>query len=185
MIFPAGRIALVGNSGSEIGNERGAEIDSHDHVFRFNNFKITNEKDYGSKTTGWITSFWYDVLPRDLKQFQHVYCPLPLNTPEWFHEYQAQYGHGHNLPLANQLADNVKFLPFDYYRYVKQLIIHPSTGMLFTYWLFAERIINYVNFYGFGFFDKNIDHHYFEQVESNGHHNGVLEMILTKGLQCL
>ena len=45
------RVAVVGNAPSEIGRKKGAEIDAHDLVIRFNNFRLKGfEDDYGSKT---------------------------------------------------------------------------------------------------------------------------------------
>lgn len=49
---PYKSIAVVGNGPCELGQCRGYEIDEHDYVIRFNNYKIDGyQEDYGSKTT--------------------------------------------------------------------------------------------------------------------------------------
>lgn len=183
MTFPDGRIALIGNSACEVGLGKGGEIDAHDHVFRFNNFELSNAVDYGKKTTGWITSFWYDIQPRNLDEFRHIYCPLPLTDVLWFQKYHSMYGHGHNLPLAHQSRDKTEFIPFEYFEWLRMLAQHPSTGLSFIYWLWAENKLADVDIYGFAFFDESVAHHYYEDVRHNGNHSGVLEMLLTKGMQ--
>lgn len=55
-------IAVVGN-GPMMG--RGAEIDSHPSILRFNNFVIEGyESHVGTKTTAWCTNCWKDVRKR-------------------------------------------------------------------------------------------------------------------------
>ena len=55
-------VAIVGNGPSEVGKKRGAEIDAHDIVIRFNNYQIDGyEEDYGSKTDIWIKTSASDV----------------------------------------------------------------------------------------------------------------------------
>ncbi len=50
------RIAVVGNSGCELGKNKGQEIDNHDIVIRFNNYPIDEElfNDYVKKTSIWF-----------------------------------------------------------------------------------------------------------------------------------
>lgn len=57
---PALRVAVVGNSGIEIGRGHGAAIDAHDVVIRFNDFSVAPDfaPDYGTRT---------DVLVRTIK----------------------------------------------------------------------------------------------------------------------
>lgn len=56
-------IAVVGNGPSEIGKGLGAEIDSHDIVIRFNNYKTDGfEKDYGSRCDIWMKGGASDVV---------------------------------------------------------------------------------------------------------------------------
>jgi hypothetical protein len=51
-------IAVVGNSPCEVGKGKGAEIDAHDVVIRFNNYLLEEEmlRDYGSKESVWCIS---------------------------------------------------------------------------------------------------------------------------------
>ncbi len=61
----AGRtVAVVGNGPGGIGSGRGAEIDAHDVVIRFNNHPSGYETDYGRRTDVWVRGAHRDVRDR-------------------------------------------------------------------------------------------------------------------------
>lgn len=61
----AGRsVAVVGNGDSPLGAGRGAEIDAHDVVIRFNNFPAGFEADLGTRTDVWVRGAHRDVADR-------------------------------------------------------------------------------------------------------------------------
>lgn len=57
-------VAVVGNGPGNLGTDRGAEIDSHDIVIRFNNHPSGFERDYGSRTDIWVRGAHRDVVDR-------------------------------------------------------------------------------------------------------------------------
>jgi len=87
------RVAVVGNGPHEIGRGKGAEIDAHDLVMRFNEFKCGDPyaADYGSKTDIWFmhhppTMRNDDYFP-DFASIRYVatQCnPLHDRYPSWF-----------------------------------------------------------------------------------------------------
>lgn len=76
------KIAVVGNGPYEIGKNKGQEIDSHDVVYRFNNY-ATDEKfkcDYGSKITVWSMSCLHDftdINERDISNLKIILIGVP------------------------------------------------------------------------------------------------------------
>jgi len=72
-------VAVIGNAACERGERRGAEIDGHDVVIRFNNFVLSEEfkKDYGEKVNIWgITPGIESLNMRDdLFGFDFVFSP--------------------------------------------------------------------------------------------------------------
>ena len=65
LIKNASSIAVVGNSGRELGKKLGKQIDGHDIVIRFNNYlgEIYAE-DYGVKTDIWVRGGNKDIKDR-------------------------------------------------------------------------------------------------------------------------
>jgi|GEM_PF-652225 len=61
----AGRtVAVVGNGPGNLGSGKGAEIDAHDVVIRFNNHPTGYEADYGVRTDIWVRGAHRDVRDR-------------------------------------------------------------------------------------------------------------------------
>ncbi|CAI9392795.1 glycosyltransferase family 29 protein [Microbacterium sp. T2.11-28] len=61
----AGRtVAVVGNGPGNLGSGKGAEIDAHDVVIRFNNHPTGYEADYGIRTDIWVRGAHRDVRDR-------------------------------------------------------------------------------------------------------------------------
>ena len=74
-VFGSQRIAVVGNAPSDLGKGKGAEIDAHDQVLRFNNFAHSEEyyADYGKNVQVWATAF-QSTLPTE---YEHIRYLLP------------------------------------------------------------------------------------------------------------
>ena len=142
-------IAVVGNAPSEIGKSKGAEIDSHDIVIRFNNYKTKGfEKDYGSKTDIWARgSGGNDVVDRK----QHY----KLIT--WEADYDHwKVAHNHLDILYRQIEENQLIYNFDYSSHISLRdasgIDFPTTGLVLI-WEIYKKLGNFqnVDFYGFSF----------------------------------
>lgn len=185
MKFLNGKIAIVGNGPGEIGRAKGAEIDSNDFVFRFNNYKIVGfEVDYGTKTTHWITSFWYDIRPRDLSKYQKTFCTRPIMTPEFITSYHVQkYFSAHNIFYAAKNRDFIDFMPIDLFASLFEICEWPSTGLSLIYWLKHARGLHDVTLYGFDFFDqKNQSKHYFDRQSKVTHETALEKKLVTDWL---
>ncbi len=150
-------VAIVGNGPSEVGLGLGAEIESHDVVIRFNNFKVDGfEADYGCRTDIWVKCQRNDVVHRKLKDVS-----LILYEPDWdrtpiFEEY-----------IKVILSDDA---PADFFRTEEHSHLYaalkssPSTGLVLI-----DNIFKYnpreVDVYGFQFLQEIQDgvcSHYFK-----------------------
>lgn len=156
-------IAIVGNSGCEIGKNKGKEIDSHDIVIRFNNYPEGYENDYGSKTNVWVHSCDPEIVyNRDISSFDFVlwrYNFFTRNIKSFFQE--ELYSNIKNHPekiisLSEELVGTSKFMD----------IKIPTTGAVLTY-IFIKRFnsLKNVDFYGFSFLE-NLDDmtHYYDNM---------------------
>lgn len=159
-------IAIVGNSGCEIGLGRGNEIDSHDIVIRFNNYCIDGyEQDYGTKTDIWVRgSAGEDIILRDPSNYKLIV---------WEADYDHFMVHFDNLDTLSKDLSNFpnKISNFNEETHVKlrQLsgLKFPSTGAL-TVWAtyLAKSNLNNVDVYGFSFIGNNYsdtNHYYGEE----------------------
>ena len=142
-------IAVVGNAPSEIGKAKGEEIDSHDIVIRFNNYKTKGfERDYGSKTDIWARgSGGNDVIDRK----QHY----KLIT--WEADYDHwNVAHNHLYILYRQIEEGQLIYNFDYDSHLSlreaSRIDFPTTGMVLI-WEIYKKLGSFknVDFYGFSF----------------------------------
>jgi len=161
--------AIVGNSPKELGLRKGPHIDSHDIVFRFNNFDTGPDysDDYGSKTDVWVCSFCKDINFIMLDRVK-VLCPLPLNNEH----HLKKYGNT-NIEMYRKILPEC--IPVDYFNELIKDIPNPSTGLAFLYWVYKEiGEINPNDIFGFSFFDKGFKHHYFDEDDRCGH-DGELE----------
>jgi SAM-dependent methyltransferase len=157
---PYKRIAIVGNGPSVmLRGERGAEIDAHDEVVRFNAFKIRGfEKFTGEKTTLWST-FGRGVVPADEdqrpKRMIFTHGPQAKTTAfpvdEQFGIDRAYY----NIVRARVKAASK--------RKGEDLIrLLPSSGLLVTLWLIEFHGCRHIDLYGLDHFakDESKQHHY-------------------------
>ena len=154
-------IAVVGNGPSEIGKNRGAEIDAHDIVIRFNNYQtIGFEKDYGTKTDVWARGGSTDVHDRGLAKYKLIVWAIDYNRRAVLPGFDVLY---------RQLATNEPvYMPgSDTHRALRQAseLDNPTTGAILV-WEIYEKFGSFdnVNFYGFNYLQDNFDTfsvHYF------------------------
>ena len=161
-------IAIVGNAPTQIGMETGKEIDKHDIVIRFNDYRIAENYsvDYGVKTSIW-----------------------GANSPLFSHEnfgmcqFPVIFVTGTNVQMQHQWTEaldhflkNTRFFVIPNY-VIESLrresrITDPSSGLRVLYWLknFVKIEKEKLGIYGFTFnagqdnfdFKKNEQHHYFD-----------------------
>lgn len=158
-------IAVVGNSGCDLGKGKGAEIDSHDIVIRFNSYPSGYVQDYGKKTNVWVRAsgaFPNDVLNRDVGNFDYVI---------WNQDFKHSVIMFDLLPY---MYNDCKRCPKKYL-YLNQecrhsfaeasLINFPSSGAIFLWYLYkCLGSFDNVDVYGFAFLNNKMDtiHHYFD-----------------------
>ena len=155
-------IAIVGNGPSEIGKSNGKEIDSHDIVIRFNNYRTDGfEADYGSKTDIWARgSGGNDVIDRKQK-YQLV-------------TWEADYSHWRVLYdyldiMYRQVKGGQLIYNFDYDCHLSLRnasgIDFPTTGLVLIWYIYQKLgSLDNVDFYGFSFCQDMPDRyatHYF------------------------
>lgn len=156
------RVAIVGNGPSEMGKGKGAEIDSHDIVIRFNNFATAGfEADYGSKTDIWVRgSGGDDIVDRvDADQFKLIV---------WEADYMHFPIHFDNLDImVRYLAkDRRKCTNFSFKDHIDLReasgISFPSSGLV-AFWKLYNLIgvmVHRVSLYGFSFLEANPNFHH-------------------------
>lgn len=156
-------VAIVGNGPSELGLNKGIQIDDHDLVVRFNNFEIKGyEKDYGSRTDIWIRGFAgtdvYDRTATESFLFAGIsgnYLFYPL-----FSENQLKI-------LWRDLVKNPiasGFISCDLYRSLHNTFSgEPSTGLALIYTC-LKMSVKKLDIYGFSCLQEKPDtfaSHYF------------------------
>lgn len=184
--FPSGKIAVVGNGGCLIGRGAGPEIDAHPSVFRFNNFQLAgHEPDAGTKTTGWVTTFLWDILARDISGLAGIYCPAPLDDLDWrLNGNSHEYCKGLYFLLIAEYGKQTTFMPRAIFEELYGMVEHhASAGLGFLFWLWRAGRMKDVDLYGFSFFDPVDQHHYYEDKTRPLDHRGLLEKLLIKGMQ--
>lgn len=73
-------LCVVGNGPSLLRCGLGKAIDSHDHVWRINNYQTEGfEDDVGMKTTGWVTTLYHNIETRGRLRDSVEMLVLPLN----------------------------------------------------------------------------------------------------------
>ncbi len=177
-------IAVVGN-GTQLNNSgKGKEIDSHDIVIRFNQFRTKGfEEDCGKKTNIWVTIDNYE------KQCEHIDYTI-FNI-----EYRNNFVDPKKLSGAFDNSDNIGVLSMEDLGYAHDCLLNdfykPTTGCLTILALY--RILgkfDNIDFYGFGFLNqefKPLDHYYAKvskrhQEKAEEMHNFRQESIFLKKL---
>ncbi len=157
-------IAIVGNGGGCIGRGKGAEIDAHDIVIRFNNYPQKGyEPDYGSRTNVWIRVGNNEVVYRDIRDYDFV-----IYEPDLEHVFM----HERQLEILGQYAVMYPDKLFYWNREIKQefrketKIVNPSSGIFAIWQLFRIRkSLRGVDFYGFSFQESAPDYtHYYDDL---------------------
>ncbi len=181
-----GTVAIVGNGPSEAGKKRGAEIDAHDTVIRFNGFSIFDYKDdYGTKTDIWVKNI--EVLSNGNAEAKGV--KLSLYKQDYWHcLFQTEA-----FDLAqNNLEDACDYWAFDGFEAFKEKadanMFDPTAGFFVAMWILKIRgSFEGVDFYGFSFLEpeyRGLFHYYGEKVSQNGiqelHHHQQESEILRK-----
>lgn len=170
VIRSAKSIAIVGNGSSHLHKGRGCEIDEHDVVVRFNNFKINGfEADYGSKTDIWVRGLAADILePFNINKIPFVV---------WSNDFRHIEMNLDSIELMNQYRNKHKLFTYLEASFHKSLrlesgIIFPTSGLLF-FWYTKSVIesLEKISVYGFGFQSENpsaYNEHYFEKRTIGG-----------------
>lgn len=155
-------IAIVGNSGRELGKGRGKEIDAHDIVIRFNNFPSGFEKDYGGKTNIWFRNTSNDIKEdRDIRSFDYViFDPFIYNIRnELFNKF---------IEWCNEYPQKIKHMTLDFRNnevIEKTNVSYPTSGFMIIYLLGAYWKLENIDCYGFSFLDQKYDtSHYYDNL---------------------
>lgn len=175
-------VAVVGNSSCELGLGKGAEIDSHDIVIRFNHFDVTApfDTDYGKKTTV-VFSIYLEENSRQRA------CYL---EPGGFWVYAAAIqgysaSGGDWTHCASMLEEALinPTIPDHHYRleFTKRFGRLTSTGLYVAAWLKSLRgQLDRSSFYGFSFIDQlgvGQRAHYFDNEAASQVHDWSREAV--------
>jgi hypothetical protein len=169
------KIAVLGNGALGQGSAGGKFIDSHDHVFRFNNFPSEKiyEKDYGRKTTVWVrTPSIHEVpLRDDIEPATIIFSsPLMLHTRNGNWKWMVAYC-GRDEQLV--LFDSAVFREL-----VQKLNAPPSAGLLAVSNISClSDDPTRLSLLGFDF-NTGKQSHYFDNQKPAGRHNWPAEKIL-------
>lgn len=157
-------IAVVGNSPCEIGRNKGAEIDSHDVVIRFNNFSLDKDFiiDYGKKTNIWVlTPALNSILKREtLQEFDFILTPISNRIIP-----MDRFG-----VLNNWLQSGIKVVRIDCIDYLIHYDIRVmSLGLIVICYLLDKVQFSNLTLYGFSLKEQNQGvTHYFDGDPSKG-----------------
>lgn len=153
-------MAIVGNGGCLLDEPRGAEIDAHAVVARFNNYELEPVENTGSRTDIWVTSLYLDVRSRD-ERYDRVLCPIPFPERAW-----TQHPYRRNDKLAE--AFDVEYIPGELFLELERRIPRPSTGIAFLWWICRVRgPVDRSSIYGFDNFAGRL--HYFDGMDRCAH----------------
>lgn len=154
-------IAIVGNGPSEMGKRKGAEIDNHDIVIRFNNYELKGfEQDYGSKTDIWCCNLNHDIKNR-CEKYKMVVLPEEVSH-KFISKVDILYKALENDAIIYNYGENelngMNNVFFD----------QPTFGFRLIYGL--SKILNSfmnIDFYGFNFCKDQYDTHTTHYFKSN------------------
>lgn len=163
IIKKAKSIAIVGRSPVLIGMGRGAEIDSHDVVIRFNMADVSGkyQKDFGIKNDVMVINCWN-------KNDKKAFC---------IYKDFRNYGCGQDVinSIAEDDCENVDFLDFGLKAWccTESGLTDPTSGAIMIMWV--KKILgnlNKVDIYGFAFQDENMNLGHYDgnyQINDNIH----------------
>ena len=158
-------VAVVGNGPGNIGTDRGAEIDAHDVVIRFNNFPDGFAADYGTRTDIWVRGAHADVRDRhDLERFD-----LVLWEMDFLHNVMEHPSHRDILYRDTLFSpDKVSFIGAETKRNLREAsgLMLPTSGVQVIWALHQARGgLDGVSVYGFSSLDGSEQYgHYFDSL---------------------
>lgn len=160
-----GTVAVVGNGPGNLGTGRGAEIDAHDVVIRFNNHPEGYEQDYGSRTDVWVRGAHRDVRDRhDLQRYALVLWEMDLfrNVLEDPSHLDILYRDALFSP------EKLAWIGTETKRTLREAsgLILPTSGAQVLWALHQARgSLDGVDVYGFSGLDGSADHgHYYDKL---------------------
>lgn len=177
----ADSICVVGNAPSEVGLGRGAAIDRHDLVIRFNNYSADprHQADYGRKTDIWVRgSHFRNVWRRQEERYTHT---LVADDVYW------RAPNGQNALIDSALfGERFEDAPR---RVITELTVRlgakPSSGLIVLTWL-AQILggLDRASVFGFSLSDQTegLRHYYPETRASKAPHDWVAERTLFAAL---
>lgn len=180
---PDKRIAVVGNSPEALGSGRGAEIDAHDEVVRFNRFKLGEKfyPDYGRRT-----SFVFAV--GHSSSLSGLYGKLPAGTTLALVTDKRLYQERHWQILADLMEQGFGIcfaLAEERAGLTVKLGRFASTGLTFCYYLKKLRgKLDRRDFYGFSFADESNGsrYNYYSRSKGSEAHDWLSERVLFDAL---
>ena len=160
-------IAIVGNGPSEIGKNKGEEIDDKDVVIRFNNFSVNGfEKDYGSKTNIWVYCNANNVSLRPLDGVNRL--KMIVFEGDIYHTVIED---NVKVNLLYYMKNNIPVVFLNKYSHDlirnRSGIEFPSTGLILFYYIYNLFNSNKdkISLYGFSFLQEEVIEscpHYFK-----------------------
>jgi glycosyltransferase involved in cell wall biosynthesis len=152
-------IAIVGNAPCEVGQGKGAEIDNHDIVIRFNNYSTAQKhrQDYGKKTTIWAITPGIESLKYQDQFYEYDFVIAPTLGMRLSEDRM-------NI-IYNYIIAGGKYFQCDTIDCRRQSnVMIPSIGLyVLSYLSTLTDIIGPVSLYGFDPLSaKNEKRHYFE-----------------------
>lgn len=167
-------VAVVGNGPGNLHTGRGAEIDAHDIVIRFNNYPDGFAVDYGSRTDIWVRGAHKAVNDRrDLERYA-----LVLWEMDFFRNFLEHPTH-HDILYRDTIfsPEKVAFLDTGTKRSLREAsgLILPTSGAQVIWALHQARGgLDGVDVYGFSTVDGNDDYgHFFDALGDMGRRHDV------------
>lgn len=170
---PRHSIAIVGNSACELGLAKGAQIDAHDRVIRFNAFSLDApfDQDYGRKVDVQVRSAATDSsLQLDSAYPNKTIILSYMGFLHRFRRWQLV------LDLEAQGHQVCCYPATLHHALIQRIGRSPSAGLSVTWILSHLRTdAEQVDYYGFSFVDQIGEHaissHYFEQSVPSARHD--------------
>ncbi|WP_309067380.1 glycosyltransferase family 29 protein [Microbacterium sp.] len=164
-IVEKGTVAVVGNGPGNLDTGRGAEIDAHDVVIRFNNHPDGYEDDYGSRTDIWVRGAHRDV--RDRHDLRHI--ALVVWEMDLFRNVLEDASHLEILFRDTLFSpEKITWIQTETKRTLREAsgLMLPTSGAQVLWALHQARgDLEGVDVYGFSGLDGSNDHgHYYDKL---------------------
>lgn len=167
-------IAVVGNGPGNLNTGRGAEIDAHDIVIRFNNYPDGFAGDYGARTDVWVRGAHKDVNDRhDLEQYALVLWEMDFSRNFIEHPEHRHILYRDTLLCPDKIAfiDTATKLSL---REASGLMLPTSGAQVIWALLQARGGLDGVDVYGFSSVDGSDDYgHFFDALGDMGRRHDV------------